>query len=146
MLDECVNHSDAASPDAFCEDYLTFRGGAKVTGNQTDDGNIRTKLEPIQPPPLELQTTVTPEAISNVVDPPRGACVGTLLPASSGSPASTCGGGCVGAVVGGTFVPILMLALWLCGAFGPRCASPLKSKKGTAASDVTFTSSASGAA
>ena len=146
VLDECVNHSDAASPDAFCEDYLTFRGGVKVTGNQTDDGNIRTKLEPIQPPPLELQTTVTPEAISNVVDPPRGACVGTLLPASSGSSASTCGGGCVGAVVGGTFVPILMLALWLCGAFGPRCASPLKSKKGTAASDVTFTSSASGAA
>ncbi len=50
-------------------------------------------------------------------------------PPSPAPPAASddegCGGGCIGAIVGGSFVPVLMLLLWLSGAFGPKCPSPL---------------------
>ena len=29
-------------------------------------------------------------------------------------------------IIGGSFVPVLMLILWLGGAFAPRCPSPFK--------------------
>eukprot|EP00966_Prymnesium_polylepis_P156461 3615010-Prymnesium_polylepis.1 len=32
ILDGCSNPSDAASPDQFCESYLTFRGTPKQSG------------------------------------------------------------------------------------------------------------------
>lgn len=35
-----------------------------------------------------------------------------------------CDGGCIGAIIGGSFVPVLMLVLWFSGSFGPRCPSP----------------------
>jgi len=182
VLDECSNDSDAASPDAFCEDFLTYRDGNKTTGVQKEDDNIRGTLEPLQPTPsLRPQLTVTTEAITNISTLPRTPCTGTLLPptaqsqpslppslptpADSGSPPSqpppanaasppsppppatagsapsspasptplvsaegssesSCGGGCVGGIVGGAFVPVLLLALWLGGAFGSKCPSP----------------------
>jgi len=60
----------------------------------------------------------------NVVDsgnPPPSPPPGT---ASSGG--SGCGGGCIGGIVGGSFVPLLVLVLWLGGAFGAKCPSPLR--------------------
>ncbi|GMI41402.1 hypothetical protein TeGR_g6334 [Tetraparma gracilis] len=47
ILDGCSNESDAASPDAFCEDLLDFRV-EKETGKQTEDDDIRGGLEAIQ--------------------------------------------------------------------------------------------------
>ena len=47
-------------------------------------------------------------------------------PPTQPTPPSSCGGGCIGGIVGGSFVPMLMLLLWLGGAFGGRCPSPLR--------------------
>ena len=45
--------------------------------------------------------------------------------APPGAPAGGCGGGCIGGIVGGGFVQVLLLILWLSGAFGDKCPSPL---------------------
>ena len=42
--------------------------------------------------------------------------------------AAACDGGCIGGIIGGCFVPVLMCILWLSGAFAPKCPSPLKPK------------------
>ena len=41
VLDNCDNPSEAANPDAFCSDWLTFRGKGKEEGVQTQDDEIR---------------------------------------------------------------------------------------------------------
>ena len=41
VLDNCENPSEAANPDAFCSDWLTFRGKGKEEGVQTQDDEIR---------------------------------------------------------------------------------------------------------
>ena len=41
-----------------------------------------------------------------------------------------CDGGCIGGIVGGCFVPVLMLILWMSGAFAPRCNSPFVKEAG----------------
>ena len=41
VLDNCENPSEAANPDAFCSDWLTFRGKEKEEGVQTQDDEIR---------------------------------------------------------------------------------------------------------
>lgn len=79
VLDECNNYSDAASPDAFCEDFLTFRGYKKETGKQRQDADMKSTLRAIQPPALRLRETVSPEAVTGITALPRGACTGTLL-------------------------------------------------------------------
>lgn len=81
VLDECSNDSFAAMPDAFCEQQLRFRT-PKQTGEAGDDENIVEKLRALQPnPPLDLQRTVSPEAITNVATLPGAGGGGTLLPA-----------------------------------------------------------------
>ena len=46
-------------------------------------------------------------------------------------------GGVIGGVIGGCFVPVLVLVLWLSGAFGPKCPSPFAKKpKPDATSDA----------
>ena len=40
-----------------------------------------------------------------------------------------CGAGCVGAIAGGV-VPLIACILWLSGAFGPRCPSPWRARRG----------------
>jgi len=83
ILDGCSNPSDAASPDQFCESYLTFRGTPKQSGVQTADDDIRAGLEALQTtPPLDLRKTVSAEAVDNVTTLPRGACTGSLIPIS----------------------------------------------------------------
>ena len=43
----------------------------------------------------------------------------------------------IGGVIGGCFVPVLVLVLWLSGAFGPKCPSPFAKKpKPDATSDA----------
>ena len=88
VLDNCENYSEAAMPDAFCSDFLTFRGKGKVEGVQVDDFDIREDLEKIQPDPIDIQGTISPEEVSNVAEVPRGTCTGTLL-AETEAPTTT---------------------------------------------------------
>ena len=34
MLDNCENESEASMPNAFCSDWLTFRGKGKIEGER----------------------------------------------------------------------------------------------------------------
>jgi len=52
---------------------------------------------------------------------------------NDGSHSGGCGAGCIGGIVGGSFVPVLLLILWLSGAFGKKCPSPCKSDVSDAA-------------
>jgi len=77
VLDGCSNYSEAASPDAFCEDFLTFRDNKEC--GQKDDEEILSSLQWIQPdPPLDTNT-ITEEVIDNVDSLPRGGCTGDLI-------------------------------------------------------------------
>merc|ERR1711973_455608 len=89
VLDNCENESEAASPDAFCSDWLTFRGKDKTEGEQTEDGDIRSDLETIQPSPVDTRGLISPEAVTGVPQLPRGACSGTLIGGDSPTPAPT---------------------------------------------------------
>ena len=48
VLDNCENPSEAANPDAFCSDWLTFRGKGKEEGVQTQDDEIRYGYCPVR--------------------------------------------------------------------------------------------------
>lgn len=63
VLDECDNYSDAPNPDAFCENYLTYRDTPK---RQRDDAQIVSLLTPLQPNPPFDTTTITTEQKDNV--------------------------------------------------------------------------------
>ena len=82
VLDNCDNDSEAAMPDAFCSDFLTFRGKPKQEGVQVEDFDIRGDLEKIQPDPIDTKATISAEQVTNVPQPPRGSCTGTLIGAS----------------------------------------------------------------
>ena len=84
-MDNCENYSDAANPDAFCSNFLTFRGKSKQEGVQVEDDDIRPDLEKIQPDPINLKATISPEKVSNIPELLQGACSGTLLSAASPS-------------------------------------------------------------
>jgi len=77
LLDNCQNPSEAANPDAFCEDILTYRGSTKVTGEAHEDSDISGKLQPLQPT-LDI-SAITTESIDNIIELPSGACTGELL-------------------------------------------------------------------
>lgn len=86
VLDNCNNYSEAANPDAFCEDFLTFRGAGDFNTvdcrrGKKDDEDIVSSLQSIQPDPALDVSTITEEAIDGVSSLPRGACSGTLIPA-----------------------------------------------------------------
>jgi len=100
VLDNCENDSEAANPDAFCSDFLTFRGKAKEEGVQVEDDVIRAELEKIQPEPVDIKATISPEAVSGIPELLRGACNGTLLPGGEG-------GCCRLKVVGGSVYELL---------------------------------------
>ena len=89
VLDNCDNDSEAAMPDAFCSNFLTFRGKPKQEGVQVEDFDIREDLESIQPSPIDIKATISSEEVTNVPQPPRGACTGTLIGASSTANAPT---------------------------------------------------------
>merc|ERR1711874_80846 len=79
VLDNCENPSEAANPDAFCSDWLTFRGKPKEEGVQVDDDEIESELKKIQPTPIDTKTTISPEDVTDVSEVPRGTCKGTLI-------------------------------------------------------------------
>ena len=83
MLDNCDNDSEAANPDAFCSDFLTFRGKPKEEGVQVDDAVIREDLETIQPEQIDTKATIAAEEVTGVGEVPRGTCTGTLIPANT---------------------------------------------------------------
>ena len=75
---------------------LFVRGKGKVDGVQTDDDEIRSDLETIQPPPIDTKATISPEDVTNISSLPRGTCTGTLISgdnstttATTSSPATT---------------------------------------------------------
>ena len=84
VLDNCDNDSEAAMPNAFCSDFLTFRGKPKQEGVQVEDLDIRADLEKIQPAPVNVKAWISAEEVTNVPQPPRGSCTGTLIGASGG--------------------------------------------------------------
>ena len=86
LLDECENDSEAANPDAFCNDYVTFRPKPKQDGVQVDDDQIRADLETIQPDPVDIKGTICAEDVTNIPELKRGACNGDLIGASGPSP------------------------------------------------------------
>ena len=89
VLDNCDNDSEAAMPNAYCSDFLTFRGKGKTEGVQVDDFDIREDLEKIQPAPIDLKGTISSEDITGVPELPRGVCNGELISGSSPTQATT---------------------------------------------------------
>ena len=90
VLDNCDNYAEAAMPDAFCSDWLTFRGKGKTEGVQVDDTEISEDLQKIQPEPVDIKGTISPEEVTDVKEVPRGTCTGTLLPYTGTSAGLTC--------------------------------------------------------
>ena len=83
VLDNCENDSFAPMPNAFCEDFVTFRDGPKCTDEETcdfADPELLAKLQAIQPDLLNFKE-VSPEE-TNIIQGqlPRGTCNGVLLP------------------------------------------------------------------
>ena len=79
VLDECENYSEAANPDAFCSDFLTFRGHGKEDGVQYDDADIVADLQEMQPDPIDIKGTISPEDVTGIPELQRGVCTGTLV-------------------------------------------------------------------
>ena len=79
VLDNCENDSEAAMPNAYCSDFLTFRGKGKEEGVQVDDFDIREDLEKIQPAPIDIKGTISPEDVTGVPELPQGVCTGELI-------------------------------------------------------------------
>merc|ERR1712079_839167 len=68
---------------------MGFRGKGKVEGVQTEDDVIRSDLEDIQPPLIDIKGSISAEEVTNVSELPRGSCTGTLIPESGVSPTTT---------------------------------------------------------
>lgn len=79
VLDNCENDSFAANPDAFCDDFLTFRDAPKFFNEDKEDEDIVNQLEELQPNPPFDTRTITTEKTDDVKKLPRGACTGNLL-------------------------------------------------------------------
>jgi len=86
VLDQCENDSDAAMPDAWCEDFVTFRDAPKIFDDNSEDSDIVQKLRSLQPNPPIDTSTITDELVDNVTNLPRGACSGVLKPEPDPSP------------------------------------------------------------
>ena len=80
VLDNCENYSDAAMPDAFCSDWLTYKGHGKEEGVQYPDEDIVEDLESFQPDPVDTKATISAEEVTSIRQVPRGACTGDLIP------------------------------------------------------------------
>ena len=78
-MDNCDNDSEAANPNAFCSDWLTFRGKPKEEGVQVDDGQIESDLKKIQPSPIDTKGTISSEEDHSKVMANLGLKVGTCL-------------------------------------------------------------------
>ena len=86
VLDECENESFGALPDAFCEDFLTFRDAPKFWNDDKDDSDIVRGLKPLQPKSPFDTSDITTEKIDNVEKLPRGLCKGSLSSAGKNDP------------------------------------------------------------
>lgn len=75
VLDTCENYSEAAMPDAWCEDFLTFKDAPKRTG----DEDIVEKLQAFQPNPPLSTSDITTEIIDGIDTLPRGTCTGNCI-------------------------------------------------------------------
>ena len=85
VLDNCDNDSDAANPDAFCSNWVTFRGKPKREGVQAEDDEIRSDLLKVQPDPINLKAIISPEEVDGIPKLLNGACTGTLLSGTNSS-------------------------------------------------------------
>ena len=55
-----------------------------------DDTVIREDLETIQPDPIDIKGTISPEEVTEVSEVPRGTCTGTLLPDTNNTSTGQC--------------------------------------------------------
>lgn len=95
VLDTCFNSGEAAMPDKWCENQLTFRDAPKTYDPlKNNDHLIYKKLTKLQPPALDTQGTVSPEEVNNTRVLHRGGCTGTLLPAVPPPAVNTTPGPC----------------------------------------------------
>jgi len=85
VLDHCRNESFAANPNAFCEDFLTFKDAPKCTDETTcdfADPELLRKIRAFQPDAndLDVAGTIVDEETRVVVGGlPRGPCNGELV-------------------------------------------------------------------
>ena len=73
-------------------------------------------------------SVVSVASLPALISPPPPSPSPTPPPSPPEATETGCDGGCVGAIVGGSCVPVLMLILWMGGAFAPKCPSPLAKK------------------
>merc|ERR1712037_347484 len=60
-------------------------------GVQVDDFDIREDLEKIQPAPIDIKGTISPEDVTGVPELPRGVCTGELIAASNATATTSAG-------------------------------------------------------
>ena len=77
------NNETVKSKEALETEAQINRGKPKQEGVQVDDFDIRSDLEKIQPDPIDIKSTISPENVSNIPQLLRGACTGTLIDASN---------------------------------------------------------------
>lgn len=103
-----------------------------TVGSHCTDGQKLTVIVTSPGPPAASPSPGPPPTNLPIAAPPMASA--PAPPTSSTS--SACDGGCIGGIVGGCFVPVLMLVLWLGGAFGPKCPSPCQRAQETGAVEV----------
>ena len=80
------------------------------------------KATPPSPPPPSPSPPPPP---SPSPPPPSPSLPSLPPPPFTPLPSGSCGVGCVGGIIGGSFVSILVFASWMCGYLAPRFPSPL---------------------
>ena len=124
--------ADISCGDLACVARKTD-GSAMAWGDSSYGGDASGVDLSADPSPPSAPPSPPPEVPPSLPPPPSAP---PLSPPSSPPPKDTkkkstggCGGGCIGGIIGGCFVPTLMCILWLSGALGPRCPSPLAKAK-----------------
>lgn len=91
VLDTCTESTfDTPSQDS-CRGILNYRTPSFASYGAVENpfALMLQDLAALQPPPLDTQGTIAPEAITGIAVPPRGTCSGTLLPFPNALPTTT---------------------------------------------------------
>ena len=108
---------------AVFESSAATAAGMQCSGT----GTAASPSPPSPPPPQPYPPGAAPNP-SPPIPPPSSSEPAPPPPSDPSSSSSGCDGGCIGGIIGGCFVPVLLCILWLSGAFGDKCPSPLKPK------------------
>eukprot|EP00467_Chlorarachnion_reptans_P022507 CAMPEP_0114504884 /NCGR_PEP_ID=MMETSP0109-20121206/10533_1 /TAXON_ID=29199 /ORGANISM="Chlorarachnion reptans, Strain CCCM449" /LENGTH=613 /DNA_ID=CAMNT_0001683237 /DNA_START=58 /DNA_END=1899 /DNA_ORIENTATION=+ len=85
VMDSCENPSFGPNPDAFCDEYVTFRDTPNPPKEQSDDVTIVNKLTPLQPTNPFDPATVSSEPITDVavLPGPNRIVTGSFVPTTA---------------------------------------------------------------